>query len=78
MYKNGRHELLNEVEGTVSVVYKDILDWIQQKLPWTILGRVYTYESRLIFETAYLFTRIRVDEALNHPWERFQKDIRLI
>ncbi|CAH3178496.1 unnamed protein product, partial [Porites lobata] len=31
VYKNGRHELLNEVEGTVSVVYKDILDWIQQK-----------------------------------------------
>ena len=32
-YKNGRHELLNEVEETASVVYKDILDWIQQKLP---------------------------------------------
>ncbi|CAH3027397.1 unnamed protein product [Porites evermanni] len=31
--KNGRHELLNEVEETASVVYKDILDWIQQKLP---------------------------------------------
>ncbi|CAH3182940.1 unnamed protein product [Porites evermanni] len=33
VYKNGRHELLNEVEETASVVYKDILDWIQQKLP---------------------------------------------
>ncbi|CAH3151116.1 unnamed protein product [Porites lobata] len=32
VYKNGRHELLNEVEETASVVYKDILDWIQQKL----------------------------------------------
>ena len=32
IYKNGRHELLNEVEETASVVYKDILDWIQQKL----------------------------------------------
>ena len=31
--KNGRHELLNEVEETARVVYKDILDWIQQKLP---------------------------------------------
>ncbi|CAH3019648.1 unnamed protein product, partial [Porites evermanni] len=31
--KNGRHELLNEVEETASVVYKDILDWIQQKVP---------------------------------------------
>ena len=33
IYKNGRHELLNEVEETASVVYKDILDWIQQKVP---------------------------------------------
>ena len=33
IYKNGRHELLNEVEESASVVYKDILDWIQQKLP---------------------------------------------
>lgn len=33
VYKNGRHELLNEVEQTASVVYMDILDWIQQKLP---------------------------------------------
>ena len=32
VYKNGRHELLNKVEETASVVYKDILDWIQQKL----------------------------------------------
>ncbi|CAH3040651.1 unnamed protein product [Porites lobata] len=31
--KNGRHELLNEVEETAGVVYKDILDLIQQKLP---------------------------------------------
>ena len=76
MDKNGRHELLNEVEETASVVYKDILEWIQQKLPWTVLGpRV--HESRLIFETAYFFTRIRVDDALNHSGERFQKDIRL-
>ena len=51
MYKNGRHELLNEVEETASVVYKDILDWIQQKLPWTVLGPR-ARESRLIFETA--------------------------
>ena len=51
MYKNGRHELLNEVEETASVVYKDILDWIQQKLPWTVLGPR-AHESRLIFETA--------------------------
>ena len=35
------------------------------------------HESRLIFETAELFTRIRVDEDLNHSRERFQKDIRL-
>ena len=76
MYKNGRHELLNEVEETASVVYKDILDWIQQKLPWTVLGPR-AHESRLIFQTAYFFTRIRVDEALNHSGERFQKDIRL-
>ena len=34
--------ILNEVEETASVIYKDILDWIQQKLPWIILGRVYT------------------------------------
>ena len=33
VYKSGRHELLNEVEETASVVYKDILHWIQQKLP---------------------------------------------
>ena len=33
MYENGYQELLNEVEETASVVYKDILDWIQQKLP---------------------------------------------
>ena len=32
MYENGHQELLNEVEETASVVYKDILDWIQQKL----------------------------------------------
>ena len=51
VYKNGRHELLNEVEETASVVYKDILDWIQQKLPWTVLGPR-AHESRLIFETA--------------------------
>ena len=51
MYKNGRRELLSEVEETASVVYKDILDWIQQKLPWTVLGSR-AHESRLIFETA--------------------------
>ena len=33
VYKNGHHELLNEVEETANVVYKDVLDWIQQKLP---------------------------------------------
>lgn len=33
VYKGGRHELLNEVEETAGAVYKDILDWIQQKLP---------------------------------------------
>ena len=34
--------ILNEVEETASVVYKDILDWIQQKLPWTVLGHEHT------------------------------------
>ena len=77
MYKNGRHELLNEVEETASVVYKDILDWIQQKLSWSVEGRV-LHESRLIFETAWLSTWIRIDGALNHPGEPFQKDSRLI
>ena len=28
IYKNGRHELLNEVEETANVVYNDILEWI--------------------------------------------------
>ena len=28
IYKNGRHELLNEVEETANVAYKDILEWI--------------------------------------------------
>ena len=36
IYKNGRHELLNEVEETANVVYNDILEWIQQKLPWIV------------------------------------------
>ena len=45
MDKNGRHELLNEVEETVGVVYKDILDLIQQKLPWTVLDLVYTNQD---------------------------------
>ena len=76
MYKNGRHELLSEVEETASVGYKDILDWIQQKLPWTVSERR-AHESRLIFETAELFTRIRVDKALNHSGERFQNDVSL-
>ena len=31
--RDGCHELLNEVDENASVVYKDILDWIQQKLP---------------------------------------------
>ena len=43
--KNGRHELLNEVEETAGVVYKDILDLIQQKLPWTVLDLVYTNQD---------------------------------
>ena len=80
MDKNGRHELLNEVEETAGVVYKDILDLIQQKLPWTIFMcfRPRLHESRLIFKTAYPFTWIRADEALNHSGDRFQKDSRLI
>ena len=45
MDKNGRHELLNEVEETAGVVYKDILDLIQQKLPWTVLDLVYTNQD---------------------------------
>ena len=45
MYKNGRHELLNEVEETAGVVYKDILDLIQQKLHWTVLDLVYTNQD---------------------------------
>ena len=75
VYKTGRHELLNEVEGTASVVYKDILDWIQQKLPWIVLGRVYTNPDKFLKQH---FTRIRIDGALKHYGERFQKDSRLI
>ena len=51
MDKNEGQKRLNEVEETASVVYKDILDWIQQKLPWTVLGPR-AHESRLNFETA--------------------------
>ena len=36
------------------------------------------HEPRLIFKTAYPFTWIRADEALNHSRDRFQKDSRLI
>ena len=69
--------ILNEVEETASVVYKDILDWIQKKATLNYF-RPRLHESRIIFETAYPFTWIRADEALNHSGERFQKDSRLI
>ena len=36
------------MEETASVVYKDILDWIQQKLPWTVLGHVHTNPDKWI------------------------------
>ncbi|KAJ7377883.1 hypothetical protein OS493_025777 [Desmophyllum pertusum] len=33
VYKDCRHELLNELEETAEMVQKDILDWIKQRLP---------------------------------------------
>ena len=71
MNKNGRHELLNEVEETAGVVLQGHSRLDPAKATLNCF-RPRLHESRLIFETAYPFTWIRT------YGDRFQKDSRLI